>query len=91
MKNVKSAKTKATKATKATKTTTVTRKVADLIRTGKDAPLPLSVIPNHMGINLCSVDSMSWTRQGDGQLVSLTIRFLPASPTPERSADASPP
>ena len=41
-------------------------------------PLPLSVIPNHMGINLCSVEAMTWTRQDDGQLVSLTIHFLPS-------------
>ena len=40
-------------------------------------PLPLSVIPNHMGINLCSVESVEWTKQDDGQLVSLTINFAP--------------
>ncbi len=40
-------------------------------------PLPLSVIPNHMGINLCSVGSVAWTTQDDGQLVSLTINFNP--------------
>jgi hypothetical protein len=42
-------------------------------------PLTPEVIPNHMGINLCSVEGMSWTRQAaDRQLVSLTIHFLPA-------------
>lgn len=41
-------------------------------------PLDLAVIPNHMGINLVSVEGMSWTRQDDGQLVSLTIHFVPA-------------
>lgn len=41
-------------------------------------PLDLAVIPNHMGINLCSVEGLSWTRQDDGQLVSLTIHFIPA-------------
>jgi hypothetical protein len=45
-----------------------------------DWPLPLSVIPNHMGINLCSVEGMSWQKQSDGQLVSLTIHFIPAPP-----------
>jgi len=40
-------------------------------------PLDPAVIPNHMGINLCSVEGMSWTRQEDGQLVSLTIHFAP--------------
>jgi hypothetical protein len=41
------------------------------------APLDLAVIPNHMGINLCSVEGLSWTRQDDGQLVSLVIHFVP--------------
>jgi len=40
-------------------------------------PLPLEVIPNNMGINLNSVDSISWQKQDDGQLVNLTINFLP--------------
>lgn len=44
---------------------------------GVYCPLPLSVIPNHMGINLCSVESVAWTKQDDGQLVSLTINFNP--------------
>lgn len=40
-------------------------------------PLPLSVIPNHMGINLCSVNNISWEEQDDGQLISLVINFEP--------------
>lgn len=59
-------------------TETITKKVADLIANDEDSPLPLSVIPNYMGINLCSVDAVSWVRQDDGQLVSLTIHFIPA-------------
>lgn len=58
----------------------ITKTVAEMVaqEDGDGAcPLPLSVIPNHMGINLCSVDSVSWTKQDDGQLVSLTILFLP--------------
>ena len=51
--------------------------VEDLISSGM-SPLPLEVIPNHMGINLCSVDSIGWEKQDDGQLVSLTISFTPA-------------
>jgi hypothetical protein len=43
-------------------------------------PLDPAVIPNHMGINLCSVEGMSWSRQEDGQLVNLTIHFQPAAP-----------
>ena len=46
----------------------------------QQSPLPISVIPNYMGINLCSVDSIEWTRQEDTQLVSLTIHFRPATP-----------
>lgn len=56
------------------------RKVKDLVRLERSkehCPLPLSVIPNYMGINLCSVDSVSWEAQDDGQLVSLTIYFIP--------------
>jgi hypothetical protein len=62
------------------KTETIRKKVADLIDAGEDAPLPLACIPNYMGINLCSVDSVEWTRQEDGQLVNLTIHFTPAPP-----------
>lgn len=40
-------------------------------------PFPLEVIPNKMGINLCSVDSVAWQEMEDGQLVNLTISFLP--------------
>lgn len=60
------------------KTETTTRTVEDLLASNEKPPLPLSVIPNHMGINLCSVDSLSWTRREDGQLVSLTVHFIPA-------------
>jgi len=42
-------------------------------------PLPPAAIPNYMGINLCSVEGMSWTRQENGELVSLTIHFEPAT------------
>lgn len=54
------------------------KKVGNLIANNEDAPLPLAVIPNHMGINLCSVDSISWTEQDDGQLTRLTIHFSPS-------------
>ena len=42
-----------------------------------DCPFPLSTIPNSMGINLCSVESLSWTSRADGQLVDLNIKFIP--------------
>lgn len=51
--------------------------VAELIKTG-ESPLPLEVIPNKLGINLCNVDAIAWTAQDDGQLVNLTIHFLPS-------------
>lgn len=41
-------------------------------------PLDLSVIPNYMGINLCSVKGMRWNKLMDGQLVDLTIEFIPS-------------
>ena len=57
---------------------TITKTVSEMIANNEEPPLPLSVIPNHMGINLCSVEAMTWTQQDDGQLVSLTIHFLPS-------------
>lgn len=54
-------------------------KISDIIDGKAESPFPVEVIPNQMGINLCSVDSVSWTKQQDGQLVSLTIHFVPAS------------
>lgn len=55
------------------------KKVKDLIDNDEKCPLPLEVIPNHMGINLCSVDAISWQKQDDGQLTNLTIHFIPGS------------
>jgi len=54
-------------------------KVLDIISNISEikCPLPLEVIPNNIGINLNSVDSISWQKQDDGQLVNLTINFLP--------------
>lgn len=63
------------------RTTTTRKTVSELLAT-EDAPLPLAVIPNYMGINLCSVDSLSWTKREDGQLVDLTIHFIPAEDSP---------
>ncbi len=57
---------------------TTTRKVSELIKNNEKCPLPLGVIPNQMGINLCSVDSIEWTKQSDGQLTQLTIHFIPS-------------
>ncbi len=51
--------------------------IEEIIANKADCPLPLSVIPNYMGINLVSVDSLEWVKQDDEQLVSLTINFKP--------------
>ena len=56
---------------------TTCKTVDELIKSKEECPLPLEVIPNQMGINLCSVDAMSWQKQDDGQLVNLTIHFIP--------------
>ena len=56
---------------------TTYKTVTELIETGERCPLPLETMPNSMGINLCSVEAISWQKQDDGQLVSLTIYFLP--------------
>lgn len=56
-------------------------KTVEEIIDGAYCPLPLEVIPNHMGINLCSVQAVSWQKQDDGQLTKLQIHFLPADKT----------
>jgi len=56
---------------------TIFAKIQDIIDGKVKCPLPLEVIPNNMGINLCAVEAISWQRQKDGQLVNLTIHFTP--------------
>jgi hypothetical protein len=55
------------------------RTIEELIDSPELSPLPLEVIPNFMGINLCSVEKISWIRQTDGQLTNLMIHFIPNS------------
>ncbi len=62
---------------KGNKMKTKTVSVSDIITNKEYTPLPLEVIPNYMGINLCSVDSITYTKQEDGQLVSVIINFIP--------------
>lgn len=52
--------------------------IKDIIDGKIKSPIDVAVIPNHMGINLSSVEALSWTRQDDGQLVSMTVHFIPA-------------
>ena len=51
--------------------------ISDIVNNNIETPLNIDVIPNNMGINLCSVASIEWERQPDGQLVSLTINLTP--------------
>jgi len=54
-------------------------KVEDIVNNNSYCPIPLDVLPDKMGINLVSVDSVEWTEQNDGQLVDLTIKFNPTT------------
>lgn len=53
--------------------------IADVISGVAKSPLNIDVIPNYMGINLCSVDRIEWHEKEDGQLVELTIVFIPGN------------
>jgi len=64
---------------------TTMKTVTELIE-NNESPLPLAVIPNNMGISLSNVDALTWTRQNDGQIVSLTIHFVPAPNTYDGAA-----
>jgi len=56
---------------------TIFKKVSDIIENNEYCPIPLEIIPNNMGINLCCVEAVSWQRQDDGQLVNMSIHFNP--------------
>ena len=68
---------------------TVFKKVSDIIENSEYCPIPLEIIPNNMGINLCSVEAVSWQKQEDGQLVNVSIYFNPSQQ--KDSADSPPP
>jgi len=57
---------------------TILKRVSDIIKNDEYCPFPLEIIPNNMGINLCSVKTVSWQKQDDGQLVNVSINFDPA-------------
>ena len=44
----------------------------------------LAFIPNELGINLCSVEDIDIIRQENGELKSITIRFIPDNPEPSK-------
>ena len=49
----------------------------------------LPFIPNGLGINLCSVEDIDVIRQNNGELKSITIRFIPEKPEPQNNKDYS--
>ena len=57
----------------------ITNKVTieDVVKNNTYCPIPVDVFPNLMGINLVSVESVDYTKQIDGQLVSITVNFIP--------------
>lgn len=59
--------------------TVTTKTVQEAIETG--CPLPPSIIPNSMGINLCEVEGFMWTRDKYGNLLSLTIQLKHNAPS----------
>jgi hypothetical protein len=66
------------------KTTTKKVTIEDAVMNDTYCPIPLDVFPNLMGINLVSVDSVEWVKQEDGQLVTLTVNFIPNNESPKR-------
>ena len=50
----------------------------NLTAEAKDCPFPIALIPNYMGINLCSVKEIEWIIQDDGQLTDIHITFIPS-------------
>ena len=55
----------------------ITTEYHNIREEGVEFPIPLEVMPNLMGINLCSVEGMSWSRLTDRQLISVTVHFWP--------------
>lgn len=39
----------------------------------------IQTIPNNLGINLCSVEGIEYEKQEDGQLLTLTVKFIPSN------------
>ena len=60
--------------------TTTTKTVEEFINDGDNPPLmKLDDFPNSTGINLCNVESFTWAKQDDGQLLSFSVQLIPAS------------
>lgn len=54
------------------------KKIDELINDKENCPLPIEIIPNNMGINLSSVDSICWITTDDDQLMQFVINFIPS-------------
>jgi hypothetical protein len=54
------------------------RKLTEENLNDKDWAIDLSAFPNCQGINLCSIEGITTTRQDDGQLVSMTVHYIPS-------------
>lgn len=51
--------------------------ISQVVNNNEYCPLPMDIFPNRMGINLCSVDSVEWEEQNDGQIKKIIINFIP--------------
>lgn len=67
----------------------MTDKKLKRIEKDKAGKVLLSLIPNELGINLCSVEDIDIIRQNNGELKSITIRFIPDKPEPHESKNYS--
>lgn len=54
-----------------------TKSIEDITNQKNKTCFPVDIIPNQMGINLCSVDSIEEIRLEDGQLTETIIHFIP--------------
>lgn len=55
------------------------RTITDIIENedGPKPPMDIGYFPNYMGINLCSVEAIAWSRFEDGQLIQMAVYFKP--------------
>jgi len=55
------------------------RTISDIIKNedGPKPPMDIGYFPNVMGINLCCVEGIAWSRLEDGQLLNMTVYFKP--------------
>ena len=54
---------------------TYLKTIDQLIENNEKCPLPLEVIPNNMGINLCSVAAIGWQETSTDELVILSTIY----------------